>query len=134
METDAKPITPGELPTVLSWWVARDCGAMPPDLLPPCGMVASDAAGPAAAGFAYFCEGARVAFLDWFVARPGMKPSSTRAHLRSVLAALQGEAARRGVRYCLGSVAAPGMVREAAAVGYFPVEGDFKHFIKDLGP
>jgi hypothetical protein len=129
MAISAKPMTDTDLATVFDWWRARGCGEMPDGLLPPFGVMSSNERGPGGAGFAYFCEVAPVAFLDWFVTAPGLTAGDARRHLRAVLEALQSEADRRGVKFCLGCTSEPAMAREAERVGFFPVEGQFKHFI-----
>jgi len=133
MATKAEPITPELLVRISSWWEDRGAGAMPKGVLPPCGFCAVDAEGePAGAGWAYFPDGCRVAFLDWFVTRPGQRAGQARAALRAVFASLEAECLARGVVYCFGSTPFAGFAREAQACGFEIVDASTIHLAKTL--
>lgn len=118
---------------VSAWWKSRGEGALPPDILPPVGAVSLDDDGkPAGVGFAYMPIGCKVAFLDWFAARPGMKASETRRHLRDVLFRLQSECRLLGIVHLFGSSAIGVMVREAVACGFSVVSTSNTHLAKRL--
>ncbi len=118
---------------VAAWWADRGEGELPAGVLPPVGVVSLDEDWrPAAAGFAYLPIGCRVAFLDWFVARPGMRAGVTRRHLRAVLAGLESECRRFGVVHLFGSTALEAMAREAVACGFHIVSTTNTHLAKRL--
>lgn len=133
MEIRVQKITPENLPTVATWWTGRGDGEMPAGTLPPCGFVALDDSGaPAAAGWAYFPEGCKVAFLDWFVTRPGLLTREARLYLHRVLAMLEGTAAQRGRTILFGATPFRGMAREAQRAGYAIVDAATIHLAKRL--
>ena len=121
--------------TVRGWWAERGGGNMPKGVLPPCGFVAFDETGqPSAAGWVYFPEGCKVAFLDWFVTRPGMRPRAARQCLRLVLASIEGEAVLRGRRHLLAATPFAIIAAEAAECGFEVVENNAIHLVKNLKP
>lgn len=132
MET-VRPITSDDLATIREWWLHRDEGTMPAEILPPDGVVAVDAGGEMlAAGWAYFPAGAAVVMLDWFVVRPGMRARDTRRALRAVLAALEGLARRAGAKWVMGATAFRAFAREAEACGFSEAGPPCIHLVKQL--
>ena len=132
MATAEFKYNPELLPVVRAWWGDRHLGAMPPELLPPCGMCALDPAGdPVAAGWLYEPRGA-VAFIDWLIAKPGMTAAQTRRALRAVAFALENIAISGGYRWIMGSVCNPVMLRECLAVGYEPAAEGVWHLTKKI--
>ncbi len=133
MAIRVEKVTAALLPTIAGWWTERNAGAMPEGILPPCGFVALDDGGePAAAGWAYFPAGCKVAFLDWFVTRPGLRAKVARRLLLQVAAMLEGAAIRAGRTYCFGATPFKGMAREATRAGYAIVEKSAIHLVKTL--
>lgn len=132
MET-ARPFQPEDLSTIREWWLARGDGALPPEILPPDGVVVTgEDGGLVASGFAYFPTGAAVVMLDWFVVRPGMRAHDTRRALRAVLAALERLARSRGTKWAMGATPYRAFAREALACGFSEAGPPTIHLVKQL--
>jgi len=129
-EMRIEEITHNHLPEILSWWVARGEGEMPPGILPPLGYVASDECGPAAAAWIYLPDGCPLMMVDWMVGRPGMGPGAARAACRAVFSAIETEARRRGITRILTSTCHPAMVREMERVGFTVAARGAVHLVK----
>ena len=117
---------------VLGWWRERGHGDMADGILPPDGFVAMDEHGAAAAGWVYFPGGCQVAFLDWFVARPGMTAAATSAFLIAVADAIESRCREMSVRLMLGSSPHPGFVRYALRNGFAIASTENIHLVKPL--
>lgn len=128
-----KPVTPDMLAAILPWWEARGVGAMPADVLPPCGNCAvGDAGEPLAAAWLYQPPGCRVAILDWLVSKPGIGGIRTRAACRAVFRSLADTARAGGARLLFASVERAGMLREAQACGFTIAASGCTHLVKHL--
>lgn len=126
-------VTDDMMPEISGWWESRGGGAMPDGVLPPNGYVSLDESGRmAAAGWVYLACGCRVAFAEWFVARPGMAAGQTRKALRAVLEAIEAKCREVGVTTILGTTATGVMAREAGKCGFSIVSTSNTHLAKSL--
>jgi hypothetical protein len=132
MET-VEPITPDVLAVILGWFEERGLGSMPAGVLPPFGVCTVDAAGlPLAAAWLYQPVGVPLAFMDWMISRPGLRPAVARPALQAVLASLAAVAKEQGCTRLFASVTHPVMLDEAVRCGFERVASDCYHLIKPL--
>lgn len=127
-----RPVTPGDLPALLGWWRDRGEGELPDGILPPLGIVACDAHGPAAAAWIYQPVGVPLAILDWMITRPGLGQHHARHACREVFTALSDAAGAHGATRLFATVTRAGMLREARSCGFHIVAQDAVHLIKSL--
>ena len=105
---------------------------MPAWLLPPCGVVAMDDAGPCAAGWLTVFEGVAAGQIDWLIGRPGLTPRQARAACRLVYAGLERAARERGLRMIFASALRTPMAREARACGFRTTAQGVTHLAKAI--
>ena len=129
MQTD--PVTPELLAAVLPWWPLRHEGEMPADVLPPCGIVASDETGPLAAMWMYEPVGTSIRILDWLVTRPGLSPAHARRAILACLAELEAIARDCGATRLFCAVSRDHLALEAMVAGYHFVS-NVQHLAKSL--
>lgn len=72
-------------PFLREWWEAHAGMEFPAAILPPLGVLVSDADGPAAALWCYEVYGVGVAFLEFPVSRPGLAVSVATAAFRAAV-------------------------------------------------
>ncbi len=80
---------PSDAAAVGAWWEARHGRTFPAAMLPPCGVVVEDNAGPVCALWLYMSVGIGVAFLENPVARPGLPPMRSMEAFDLALGALE---------------------------------------------
>jgi hypothetical protein len=92
--------------TLSAWWVKRGLPAVPKAILPTLGVICSGGNMDIACGWLYLDSGGCLGFVDWVSTNPGicLSPTTNEA-VRHVLAFLQEEGVRRGVRNFLTFVA-----------------------------
>ncbi|RYD18903.1 MAG: hypothetical protein EOP88_20945 [Verrucomicrobiaceae bacterium] len=127
-----RSISASDLPTLFAWWRDRGEGELPDGILPPVGIVASDAHGPAAAAWIYQPAGVPLAILDWLITRPGLGQHQARHACREVFTALAEAAREDGATRLFATVTRAGMLREARSCGFQVVAQDAVHLIKSL--
>ncbi len=126
-------ITQERLPEILKWWPERGEGDMPPELLPPLGVVAYDQGDrPLAAAWLARVEGTPLAWIDWLVARPGLNAWEARQSCLAVFTRLEAIARDQGIRMLFAAACRHGLVPEIQACGFVVMARGVTHLAKPL--
>jgi hypothetical protein len=123
---------PALYPIFKEWWEIHGWPGVPMVILPKLGILASDAAGPVAAGWLYMDNSIGVCMLEWMVTDPGASPRDAAKGLLSVVEFLKLEAKRLGYGVMLGTCKQPSLSRFLQKRGFEVTDSGMIHHIAIL--
>jgi len=109
-------------PWLSQWYEAHDFSAPPLGILPPYGIISVDESDtPMAAGFLYKSDGG-IAWLEWLVSNPEVKPLAAAKHLKRVIGHMKSQAVLYGYNVVFTSMHHRGLIKLMQRCGF--VVGD----------
>lgn len=122
-----RPYTDADYAVVAAWWHGHGWPPVDAQLLPKLGMVVQEHDEPVAAGWAYMDNSVGVAFMEWLVTRPGMRPALSMRALTHVVGSLYHALAALGYTAIHSSCRQPSLARLLERCGFTVTHRDVIH-------